>query len=67
MTEDQIERIVERMMDALEQEYVTTFPDQAYNWRVKEIDNWAKAPTSPRSLTPTQRTNTDGRRATPHR
>jgi hypothetical protein len=44
MTEDQIERRIERMMDALDREYCSTaMSDQEYNGRIDQIDAWAEA------------------------
>jgi len=44
MTEEQIERQVERMTDAADRLLMTGKLDQqAYDIRVKEIDAWAKA------------------------
>jgi hypothetical protein len=46
MTEDQIERQVERMIDKLDAEYLHRpglLSLVAYNERVIEIDEWAKA------------------------
>jgi len=44
MTEDQIERQVERMVDRLDQAYLATrMPDYAYEAEMARIDAWAKA------------------------
>ena len=44
MTEDQIERNVERMVDRLDHDYLATnMTQEAYGERLKRIDAWAKA------------------------
>ena len=44
MTEDQIERQVERMVDRLDQAYLATrMTQEAYGEGLKRIDAWAKA------------------------
>jgi hypothetical protein len=42
MTEDQIERRVESMMDAVDREYLSSNMTEAnYRHRLKQIDDWA--------------------------
>jgi len=42
MTEDQIERKVERMIDRLDREYLSTpMSADTYKLRMKQIDEWA--------------------------
>jgi hypothetical protein len=45
MTEEQIERAVERSMDALDRRFMEArsgFTQAAYDAQVKAIDNWAR-------------------------
>lgn len=42
MTEDQIERRVERMVDSLDKQYLSTgMTADSYKQRTKQIDDWA--------------------------
>jgi hypothetical protein len=43
MTEDQIERAVERLIDSLDQQFLTSNMTQAaYDAAMREIDQWAE-------------------------
>lgn len=43
MTEDQIERVVERRIDAIDKRYLAgEWTEEEYREKIREVDEWAK-------------------------